>query len=87
MKDAAFLIFNKRGLVRMTKGKRSPSWGPRQRPALNAGEYAVLVSVSIPDKVFAPTPTPEATVTVPESMVIEPPVEVSVEMPPEESDA
>lgn len=83
MKDSAFLIFNKKGLVRMVKGRRVPSYGPRVRPALDAGEYAVLVTVNVPDAVFMPQPTPEATITVPESAVVAPRVEVVVEVLPD----
>lgn len=86
MKDSAYLIFDQKGLRRMVKGRRVPSYGPRTRPALAAGEYAVLVTVVVPDAVFKPLPTPEATITVPESAVLSPVVEVVVETP-EESNA
>lgn len=78
MIDSAYLIFNHMGLRRMVKGKRKGS--PRASPALNRGEYAVLVTVNVPASVFKPTPTAEATITVPETAVIVAPpvVELSV---------
>jgi len=81
MKDSFFLICTKNGARRMAKG-RPTKWQPRKLPALAAGEYAVLLSVEIPDSTFAPRPTPEATIRIPESAVIAPPVEVEVLEPP-----
>lgn len=43
MKDSCFIIFNRKKIVRTTVG----------RPALNAGEHAVRVAVSVPDSAFA----------------------------------
>lgn len=84
MKDSAFLIFNNKGIIRMLKGNAGrPRYASRQRPALAAGEYAVLVTVNVPDAVFKPQPTPEATITVPESGVVAPRVDVLVEVPPD----
>lgn len=74
MRDSCWLIFNKRGLKRMSKGKRERY--TRVRPALAAGEYAVRVSVTVPDKVFEDRPIPEASITVPAEAVIEPVVTV-----------
>lgn len=81
MKDSCYLIFTKKGVRRIAKGRRA-TWGPRERPALEAGEYAVFVTVIVPDAVFAPRTTPEATITVPEVAVIEPRVAVDVQTPP-----
>lgn len=78
MKDSAFLIFNKSGISRLVKGRHSRHQ-PHQRPALDAGEYAVLVSVSVPDQIFKPRAIPEATITVPDAAVIEPRVDVAIE--------
>jgi hypothetical protein len=73
MIDSAYLIFNHMGLRRMVKGKRKGS--ARTSPALNRGEYAVLVRVVVPNSVFNPPPTAEATITVPEhAVIIAPPV-------------
>lgn len=81
MKDSAYLIFNKNGLRRMMKGTSGPSWAQtRKRPALAAGEYAVLVTVNVPNAIFADRPMPEAIITVPESAVLTPRVDVTVEM-------
>lgn len=76
MKDSAFLIFDKKGLRRMVKGHRRGF--PVRRPSLSAGEYAVLVTVNVPESVFKPLPTPQATITVPQSAVVEPVVDVVV---------
>jgi len=81
MKDSFFLICTAKGVNRLTKGKHHP-WQTPKLPALAAGEYAVLLSVEIPDSTFAPRPTPEATIRIPESAVIAPPVEVEVLEPP-----
>jgi hypothetical protein len=83
MKDSAYLIFSKTGLRRMVKGSIGPSYRKTyRRPALKQGEYAVFVTVEVPNAVFAPQPTPEATITVPEAAVVVPRVEVEVNMPP-----
>lgn len=85
MKDSAFLIFDKRGLRRMVKSTTGPSWKRTHvRPALKTGEYAVLVKVTVPDSAFAPAPTPEATIIVPDSAIVAPRVDVQVESPPTE---
>jgi hypothetical protein len=82
MKDSAFLIFNRNGIARLAKGQRRRGM-PRTRPALGAGEYAVLVSLVVPDAVFKPAPLPEATITVRDADVIAPLVEVRIDpIPP-----
>lgn len=75
MRDSCWLIFTKRGLRGASKGKRT-RYGDRERPALKAGEYAVRISVNVPDKVFEDRPIPEATITIPPEAVIEPVVTV-----------
>lgn len=87
MRDSAFLVFNRQGLVRMVKGMNKRHWNSkRQRPELRAGEYAVLVTVEVPDAVFEPRPTPEATITVSESAVVTPAVHVVTEQAPAADD-
>lgn len=83
MKDVAWLVVNAKGIVRVVKGRRA-KWHTPERPALSKGEYAVLVSVTVPDSAFAPTPLPTAHIEVPESALVAPTVEVTVEQPPEE---
>lgn len=80
MQDSAYLIFSKNGLRRMVKGYTGPSWSRKHvRPALKEDEYAVRVTVNVPDSVFAPRSAPEATITIPESAVLVPSAEVSVD--------
>lgn len=81
MKDSFFLICTKDGVRRIAKGRRS-TWEKRTLPSLSAGEYTVFLSVEIPDSTFQPRPTPEATIRIPESAVVAPPVEVKVLEPP-----
>ena len=81
MKDSCWIIMTAKGIRRMTKGRRA-NWTPVERPALNAGEYAVLISVEVPDSAFKPRALPEATVRVPESSLVAAPVEVEIEDPP-----
>lgn len=83
MKDSAWLIMNKRGLTRMVKGKTGPSWRKEHvRPALKEGEYAVLISVEVPESAFKPAPLPSASITIPESAIIAAPAHVDVLEPP-----
>jgi hypothetical protein len=81
MKDSFFLICTKDGVRRIAKGRRS-QWDKVKLPALSAGEYATYLHVEIPDSTFAPRPTAEATIRIPESAVVAPPVEVEVLEPP-----
>ena len=83
MKDAAYLIFTAKGLVRLAKG-RSHRSRPLVRPALHVGEHAVLVTVNVPDSVFKPVPTPRATITVPEAAAVDLVINATVEVPPAE---
>lgn len=82
MKDSCWLIFDKKGVREMRKGRRS-NWQNVERPALKAGQYAVLVTVNCPDRAFQAVPLPEATITVPEGALIAPVVDVKVEVPGE----
>lgn len=79
MKDSFFLILGRAGARRIIKGKHG-------RPLLAKDEYAVRLSVEIPDSTFAPRPTAEATIRIPESAVIAPSVEVEVLEPPVQAD-
>lgn len=70
MKSSVYLVFDKLGVREMRKGK----------PSLAAGQYAVRVTISVPDRMFARM-IPEALVEIPEGAIIEPTVEVQVETP------
>lgn len=65
MKTKVFLIADAWGVVRLTK----------REPALNRGEVAVRLTVTIPDAVFK-NPIVDASVEVAEDRVIAPSVEV-----------
>lgn len=65
MKDICYLVFNKRGVLGL---KKNP-------PQLDRGEFAVRLKVDIPDTYFA-TAYPIVELTVPESAVIAPVIEV-----------
>lgn len=80
MRDSAFVVFSKKGLQRMMKGRAAG--GSRQRPQLGRGEFAVLVTFEVPDSIFMERPVPEATVRIPERQIIEAPIDVDVEDPP-----
>lgn len=81
MNDSCWLIMNARGIRRMAKGRRS-SWRQVERPALEKGEYAVLVSVTVPNTAFKPQALPEATLEIQESQLVAPTVRVAIEEPP-----
>lgn len=76
MNDSAYLIFNKKGIVRLAKGGRT--WS-RKRPALKAGEYAVLVRVIVPQRYFDERSLPSATLNIPEELILEPSVTMEAE--------
>lgn len=67
MRDECFLVMSEHGIERMTK----------RSGKLNRGEVSVKLSIGIPDSVFV-QPTMVARITIPESAVIHPPVEVQV---------
>lgn len=69
MKTVVYLVCNSRGVDRITK-KRAPD--------LHGGEVAVKLTVNIPDKAFR-TPFAEADLTIPETAVIHPTVDISIE--------
>lgn len=83
MKDAFFIISTAKGVRRLVKG-RQHRWQDSKLPALSAGEYAVLLSIEIPDSIFRPRPTPLTTIWIAESAIVAPPVEVEVLDPPEQ---
>jgi hypothetical protein len=62
---ACYLVFSAHGVLRMT----------RSAPDLKGGEHAVRITLKVPGSTFARI-FPEATVTVPESAVITPKVDV-----------
>jgi hypothetical protein len=80
MKDSAYVVFSKKGLQRMMKGRQAG--GSRARPQLGRGEFAVLVTFDVPDSIFNERPVPEATVRIPERQIIEAPIDVEVNDPP-----
>jgi hypothetical protein len=82
MKDSGFLVISKRGIVTFRKG-REGKYGKYKSPALGPGERSVFITVDVPDSVFEPKPTPEATIRIPEDRVIHPSVDVTVNQPPE----
>lgn len=59
--------------------------GPHSRPALKAGEYAVLIRVNVPDLAFLPPPISEAVLDVSVQKMVAPPVEVMNIEPPAET--
>lgn len=61
----AFAVFTKTGVVAVRKS----------RPKLRSGEWAVLLRFRVPASVFAPT-LAEVSVTIPESAVISPVIEI-----------
>jgi hypothetical protein len=68
MKDEGYIVFTKNGLDRLVKGL------PKK---LSAGEYAVRILLDVPDGLFTP-PIPTATLTVPASAALAPPVTVDL---------
>jgi hypothetical protein len=81
--DTVWLIMKKSGISRIAKGGRKTWRSPHiKRPALAEGEYAVLITVKVPDSAWNPKPLPEATITVPESALVAPAVLVGVTDPP-----
>lgn len=66
MRDSCYLVFDRRGVRKMTK----------TAPDLSSGQYAVKVNVGVPDGLFDRT-FPEVDIEVPEQAVIAP--EVAVE--------
>lgn len=73
MKDTCYLVLDEWGIQRMTK----------RQGALKRGEVAVRVAVSIADKCFA-EPAISANIVIPESAVIHPVVEITVQDAPEQ---
>jgi hypothetical protein len=79
VKDSCWLIMTAKGVTRMAKGvTRGRSRWERSRPALKAGEYAVFISVEVPDAAFKPAPLPTATIKVTEASLITPSASVEV---------
>lgn len=68
MRDSCYIVFDRYGVVGMKKRK----------PALKAGEHAVIVDLQVPDSVFA-RDIPVASVQVPEAAVINPTVTLGTE--------
>jgi hypothetical protein len=83
MKDSGFLIISKKGIVTFRKGRTQKYGAKYTSPALGPGERAVFITVDVPDSVFEPKPTPEATIRIPEDRVMHPAVDVTVNLPPE----
>lgn len=72
MKSKIYLVFRFHGVTRMTKCL----------PRLESGEFAIKVTLEVPDKVFERL-IPSAEVKVPGEYLIEPPIPVvTVEQPP-----
>lgn len=69
MKTTVYLVCNSRGVDRITK---------KREPDLHGGEVAIKLTLTIPDKAFR-TPFAEATLDVPETSIILPTVEISIE--------
>lgn len=65
MKVLCYLTFNRRGVLKVSKGS----------PTLRNGEFAVRLRVEVPDSVFAPE-FPDVSVAIPERSLIVPSVEV-----------
>lgn len=84
MRDTFWLILNAKGAVGIRKGRRA-KWHALERPALGRGEYAVALTVDVPDSAFAPSPLPSATLTIPESALVAPAISVELEDPPQEA--
>lgn len=87
MKDSAWLVVKSTGIQRIVKGNTRQwqrSRGDIPRPPLRHGEYAVLISVEVPDSAFKPIGLPTATIVVPEHALIAPKVDVEVQQPPPE---
>lgn len=74
MKDTIFLTCNRSGIVSMRKNA----------PYLNRGEIAVKLTLTVPSAIFE-SYIPSVEVSIPESAVIRPSVEVMIEEPAEES--
>lgn len=85
MNDSCWIIMTEKGIRRMAKGRLS-NWQEIRRPKLEAGEYAVLISVEVPVSAFKPRALPAATVTISEESLIAAPVQVTVEDPPAATD-
>jgi hypothetical protein len=65
MKAVCHLVFDKKGVVKVSKGT----------PSLRNGQYAVRLVVHLPDSLFKPD-MPVVEVTVPERELLTPTVEV-----------
>ena len=70
MRDSCYIKFDRQGIVSAGMSK-----GP---PALRAGQYAVRITLSVPDENLRQA-IPEAVIEIPEAAIIEPVVEVSDE--------
>lgn len=81
MTDSCWLIMSEKGIRRMAKGRNS-NWHDIRRPKLEAGEYAVLISVEVPQTAFKPRPLPSATIVISEESLVAAPIAVEVEDPP-----
>lgn len=71
MKDKAYLILNQNGIITLRKN----------RPTLAHGDFAVRLSVEVPDTVF--DAYPEARLSISESDLIHPEVTAEVTSPEE----
>lgn len=78
MKARVYLVFDARGFVRAAKG--GPKWS-ETTPALESGERAVRLEVTVPDQAFRPQGAIQASVVVPETALVEPSVVVEVTDP------
>lgn len=71
MKDSVYLVMNRRGVTEMRKRK----------PQLSSDEVAVRINVEISDHFFRRF-IPDANLTIPDSYVMEPEIDVEVGDPP-----
>lgn len=76
MKSTIYLIANSRGVDRITKKKA---------PSMHAGEVAVKLTVEIANENFR-QPMAEAELVIDDRHVIQPTVEVTVELPEKDDD-
>lgn len=73
MKDSFFVIVNRARVVRIER-TTGPGKRRKERPSsLHSDEYAIRLSITVPDAAFKARPIPAATLDVPEPAVIQPP--------------
>lgn len=81
MTDSAFIIVTPKGISRLVKSR--PGRGkPHTRPSLKVGEYAVMITMNVPDLAFQQRPIPQATLDVSVQKMVAPPIEVTQLEPP-----